>query len=77
MHQDDAGVWQVKTTGKQGSGILRSMSLANAFIILEHERSSVKAGEMVTVQPFSGCFNLPATRHGSLLYGCPLAQSCC
>jgi molybdopterin molybdotransferase len=56
MHQDDAGVWQVKTTGKQGSGILRSMSLANAFIILEHERSSVKAGEMVTVQPFSGLF---------------------
>jgi len=46
--------WTIKTTGQQGSGILRSMSLANAFIILEHQRSEVKAGEMVTVQPFSG-----------------------
>jgi molybdopterin molybdotransferase len=48
--------WVVKTTGKQGSGILSSMSMANAFIILEHDRSFVKAGEMVTVQPFAGLF---------------------
>ena len=46
--------WQVRTTGKQGSGILRSMSQANAFIILEHDRKTVKAGEYVTVQPFAG-----------------------
>ena len=56
LQQESAGAWTVKTTGKQGSGILRSMSLANAFIILEHDRSSVKAGEIVTVQPFSGLF---------------------
>jgi len=57
LQQESAGgAWTVKTTGKQGSGILRSMSLANAFIILEHDRNSVKAGEMVTVQPFSGLF---------------------
>ena len=48
--------WSVRTTGKQGSGILRSMSLANAFIILEHDRDTVKAGELVTVQPFSALF---------------------
>lgn len=56
IHQDKQGCWQVKTTGKQGSGILRSMSLANAFIILEHDRTRVMAGETVTVQPFAGLF---------------------
>ena len=56
LQQESEGTWTVKTTGKQGSGILRSMSLANVFIILEHDRCSVKAGELVTVQPFSGLF---------------------
>lgn len=50
------GEWEVKTTGQQGSGILRSMSDANAFITLEHERATVKEGEWVLVQPFSGLF---------------------
>jgi molybdopterin molybdotransferase len=49
-------VRQVKTAGKQGSGILSSMSMANAFIILEHDRSTVKKGEWVDVQLFSGLF---------------------
>ncbi len=56
LQQDDSGNWTVKSTGKQGSGILRSMSIANAFILLEHDRASVKAGEQVTVQPFAGLF---------------------
>lgn len=56
IEQDSNGEWTVKTTGKQGSGILRSMSLANSFIILEHDRASVKAGEIVSVQLFSGLF---------------------
>jgi molybdopterin biosynthesis enzyme len=30
------------------------MSLANAFIILEHDRGPVKKGDPVTVQPFAG-----------------------
>ncbi|GAB6066922.1 molybdopterin molybdotransferase MoeA [Methylothermus subterraneus] len=47
------GRWQVRTTGRQGSGILRSMSLGNCFIVLEHERGPVQAGEAVTVWPFS------------------------
>ncbi len=54
LQQASDGTLTVKTTGKQGSGILRSMSLANAFIILEHDRKSVKPGETVTVQPFIG-----------------------
>ncbi len=47
------GSFQVKTTGRQGSGILRSMSLGNCFIVLEHERGPVEAGETVSVWPFS------------------------
>jgi molybdopterin molybdotransferase len=46
--------WKVRTTGQQGSGVLRSMSEANCFIVLEHERGSVNAGETVSVQLFEG-----------------------
>ena len=46
--------WKVRTTGQQGSGVLRSMSEANCFIVLEHERGQVKAGEPVSVQLFEG-----------------------
>jgi molybdopterin molybdotransferase len=46
--------WKVRTTGQQGSGVLRSMSEANCFIVLEHERGPVKAGETVGVQLFEG-----------------------
>jgi molybdopterin molybdotransferase len=46
--------WKVRTTGQQGSGVLRSMSEANCFIVLEHERSAVKAGELVSVELFEG-----------------------
>jgi molybdopterin molybdotransferase len=44
------GRWMVRTTGQQGSGVLRSMSEANCYIVLEHERGSVEAGEPVSVQ---------------------------
>ena len=50
----DGGEWKVKTTGQQGSGVLRSMSEANCFIVLEHERRGVEAGETVQVQVFEG-----------------------
>jgi molybdopterin molybdotransferase len=46
--------WQVRTTGQQGSGVLRSMSEANCFIVLEHERGKIEAGELVSVQLFDG-----------------------
>ena len=45
---------KVRTTGQQGSGVLRSMSEANCFIVLEHERGNVQAGEPVNVQLFEG-----------------------
>ena len=38
----DEGEWKVRTTGQQGSGVLRSMSEANCFIVLEHERGAVE-----------------------------------
>jgi len=50
----EQGEWKVRTTGQQGSGVLRSMSEANCFIVLEHERGQVKAGEAVSVQLFEG-----------------------
>jgi molybdopterin molybdotransferase len=48
------GEWRVRTTGQQGSGVLRSMSEANCFIVLEHARGKVDAGELVQVQLFEG-----------------------
>ena len=48
------GRWQVALTGSQGSGILRSMSLANGLIVLPHDRGQVEAGEDVDVLPFDG-----------------------
>ena len=50
----DGGEWKVKATGQQGSGVLRSMSEANCFIVLEHERGRVEAGELVGVQLMDG-----------------------
>jgi molybdopterin molybdotransferase len=46
----DGEEWKVRATGQQGSGVLRSMSEANCFIVLEHERGRVQAGELVAVQ---------------------------
>ena len=48
------GTWRVRTTGQQGSGVLRSMAEANCFIVLEHERGKVEAGELVSVQLMDG-----------------------
>lgn len=48
------GQLQVMTTGEQGSGILRSMSVANCFILLEESCDGISPGNSVTVQPFAG-----------------------
>jgi molybdopterin molybdotransferase len=45
---------QVRVTGSQGAGILRSMSEANCFIVLGHEQGNVAAGELVNVVLFEG-----------------------
>jgi molybdopterin molybdotransferase len=44
----------VRLTGTQGAGVLRSMSEANALLVLRHEQASVAAGEMVDVWLFDG-----------------------
>lgn len=44
----------VRLAGTQGSGVLRSMSEANCFIVLPEERGDVAAGEPVLVQLFDG-----------------------
>ena len=48
------GEWQVRITGSQGSGILRSMSEANCMVVLPPDRSSVNAGDAVDVVLFDG-----------------------
>ena len=45
---------QVQLAGAQGSGVLRSMSEANCFIVLPEARGDVAAGEPVLVQMFDG-----------------------
>ncbi len=50
----EGDVWKVRATGAQGSGILRSMSEANCFIVLEHDGGNVEMGDLVAVQPFEG-----------------------
>lgn len=48
------GQWRVRPAAAQGSGVLRSMADANCFIVLEHDRGNVAAGDRVGVQLFDG-----------------------
>jgi len=48
------GGWQVRLTGSQGAGVLRSMSEANALLVLRHEQGSVAAGDLVDCWLFDG-----------------------
>ena len=54
LTQDTAGNWSVRVTGEQGSGILRSMTEANCFIILPTDQGNVAAGTLVDVQVMDG-----------------------
>jgi molybdopterin molybdotransferase len=54
VFRDDDGLWKVRPVGSQGAGILRSMSEANALIVLSDEQGSVKADEFVQVWLFDG-----------------------
>jgi molybdopterin molybdotransferase len=49
-----AGRLQVRVTGDQGSGVLRSMAQANGLIVLHHGQGNVAAGEAVDVMMFDG-----------------------
>ncbi|MDD2816065.1 MAG: molybdopterin molybdotransferase MoeA [Thiotrichaceae bacterium] len=50
----ESGEWQVQRIGEQGSGILRSMSEANCFIVLPSPQGDVAQGDWVEVQAFVG-----------------------
>jgi molybdopterin molybdotransferase len=45
---------EVRITGSQGSGILRSMSEANCMVVLHDEQGNVAAGDEVEVVMFEG-----------------------
>jgi molybdopterin biosynthesis enzyme len=46
----EQGVYLTKMTGPQGSGILKSMALANSLIILREEEERIEKGRRVTVR---------------------------
>ncbi|MBL8329166.1 MAG: molybdopterin molybdotransferase MoeA [Rubrivivax sp.] len=46
--------WEVRLTGSQGAGVLRSMSEANALVVLRHQQASVPEGGLVDVWLFDG-----------------------
>lgn len=50
---NEKGELIVDTTGTQGSHMLRSMSLANCFIVLNAESADIEAGSMVEIQLFN------------------------
>lgn len=49
VQRREDGILYVRTTGEQGSGILRSMSKANGIIVLAEDMEGAKAGERVEV----------------------------
>ena len=53
LRRADQGGLRVSSAGRQGSGILTSMSINNCFILLPEACDGVAAGEPVAVQPFS------------------------
>ena len=52
LEQHSPGEFTVRSAGAQGSGILRSMSEANCFIMLDPDCTGIAAGDQVVVQPF-------------------------
>jgi molybdopterin molybdotransferase len=54
LTREASGAWSVRVTGEQGSGILRSMSEANCFIVLPTDQGNVAPGALVDVQVLEG-----------------------
>lgn len=52
LELNEAGEQVVRSAGRQGSGVLSSMSRANCFIVLSDEITHVEPGDQVEVQPF-------------------------
>ena len=54
--QDDEGIFKVNPLKDQGSGILRSMSEANCFIVLHEDASNLDKDMWVDIQLFDSLF---------------------
>ncbi len=54
LSTDATGNRTVSITGAQGSGVLRSMSEADCFIVLAHDQENIQAGDTVGVVLFEG-----------------------
>lgn len=54
LYLSDDGTWKVKPTDNQSSGVLRSMSEANCFIVLDDAVGNVATGMTVQVQVLDG-----------------------
>ncbi len=48
------GLMEVRVTGGQGSGVLRSMSQANCIVVLHHDQGAVMPGDAVDCLAFEG-----------------------
>lgn len=51
---EGGGGWTARLTGPQGSGILMSMALANALLIVPEDRNEIAAGETLPAIPLAG-----------------------
>ncbi len=54
LSRADDGSAQVRVTGSQGSGVLRSMSEADCMMVLAHDQGDVAIGDWVDAVPFTG-----------------------
>jgi molybdopterin molybdotransferase len=52
----DKDGWKVRPLNQQGSGMLKSMSDANCFIIINEDVDNLKKDDLVVVQPFHSIF---------------------
>jgi molybdopterin molybdotransferase len=52
--REPGGTLSVRTTGNQGSGVLRSMVEGNGLIVLHHGQGNVAVGDPVDVMMFDG-----------------------
>ncbi|PMR71830.1 gephyrin-like molybdotransferase Glp [Billgrantia endophytica] len=53
FYSDAQGRLRVRSTGRQGSGILSSMVAANCLVEIPSDRKGIARGEAVSIQPFA------------------------
>jgi molybdopterin molybdotransferase len=52
FYRDEQGELWVKPNGKQGSGIMSSITNANCYMALEQDAGDVQEGDNINIQPF-------------------------